>query len=54
MAAAGGVDIYCSATGKCLQELAGYGINELPIVAPWNGLSIEWPMEVPPNDVPNR
>jgi transposase-like protein len=40
--------------GKCPLELAGYDLSQLPIATLWNGLSIEWPTEVPHNDVPNR
>jgi len=40
--------------GKCPLELAGYDISQLPLAALWDGLSIEWPMEVAHNDVPNR
>jgi hypothetical protein len=40
--------------GKCPLELAGYDIGQLPVATLWNGLSIDWPMEVPHNDVPNR
>jgi hypothetical protein len=39
--------------GKCLLELAGYDLSQLPLVALWNGLSIEWPMEAHHGDVPN-
>jgi len=40
--------------GKCPLELAGYDLNRLPLAALWHGLSIEWPMQVPGEDVPNR
>jgi hypothetical protein len=40
--------------GKCPLELAGYDLSQLPLAALWNGLSIEWPMEAPHGDVPNR
>jgi transposase-like protein len=40
--------------GKCPLELAGYDISQLPVTTLWNGLSIEWPLEVAHNDVPNR
>jgi len=40
--------------GKCPLELAGYDLGQLPLAALWDGLSIEWPMEAPCGDVPNR
>jgi transposase-like protein len=40
--------------GKCPLELAGYDLSQLPLAALWNGLSVEWPMQVPSEDVPNR
>jgi transposase-like protein len=40
--------------GKCPLELAGYDVSQLPVATLWNGLSIEWPMEIPQNDVPKR
>ena len=40
--------------GKCPLELAGYDLSQLPMAALCKGLSVEWPMEVPHNDVPNR
>jgi hypothetical protein len=40
--------------GKCPLELAGYDLSQLPLAALWDGLSIEWPMEVPRGNVPNR
>lgn len=40
--------------GKSPLELAGYDVRKLPMAALWNGLSIEWPMEVPQNGVPNQ
>jgi hypothetical protein len=40
--------------GKCPLELAGYDISHLPVATLWNGLSIEWPLEVAQADVPNR
>jgi hypothetical protein len=40
--------------GKCPLELAGYDLHRLPVITLWNGLSIEWPVEMPQNDVPNR
>ena len=43
-----------SMRGKCPLELAGYDIRQLPLATLWNGLSIEWPMEAPREDVPNR
>jgi hypothetical protein len=43
-----------SIPGKCPLELAGYNLSQLPMARLWNGLSIEWPMEVSHNDAPNR
>jgi hypothetical protein len=40
--------------GKCPLELAGYDISQLPMATLCNGLSVEWPMEVPHEDVPKR
>jgi hypothetical protein len=40
--------------GKCPLELAGYDLSQLPLTVLCNGLSIEWPMEVPYHAVPNR
>jgi transposase-like protein len=40
--------------GKCPLELAGYDVSQLPVATLWNGLSIEWPVEIPQNDVPKR
>ncbi len=40
--------------GKSPLKLAGCDMSPLPMTALCNGLSIEWPMEVPYNDVPNR
>jgi transposase-like protein len=40
--------------GKCPLELAGYDLSQLPVATLWNGLSIDWPLEVVQNDVPNR
>jgi hypothetical protein len=40
--------------GKCPLELAGYDIHQLPMAALWNDLSVEWPVEVLRNDVPNQ
>jgi transposase-like protein len=40
--------------GKCPLELAGYDLSRLPMASLWDGLSIEWPMEAPSGDVPNR
>jgi transposase-like protein len=39
--------------GKCPLELAGYDISQLPITSTWNGLSVQWPLEMPHYDVPN-
>ena len=35
-------------------ELAGYDISQLPMATLCNGLSLDWPLEVVHNDVPNR
>lgn len=40
--------------GKCPLELAGYDLSHLPVATLWNGLSLDWPLEVVQNDVPNR
>jgi len=40
--------------GKCPLELAGYDISQLPMATLCNGLSVEWPLEAPRDDVPNR
>jgi hypothetical protein len=40
--------------GKCPLVLAGYDVSQLPVATLWNGLSIEWPVEIPQNDVPKR
>ena len=39
--------------GKCPLELAGYDISQMPMTALCQGLSLDWPVEVTPNDVPN-
>jgi transposase-like protein len=39
--------------GKCPLQLAGYDISQMPMTALCNGLSLDWPVEVPQNDVPN-
>ena len=39
--------------GKCPLELAGYDISQMPMTALCQGLSLDWPVEVPLNDVPN-
>jgi hypothetical protein len=40
--------------GKCPLELAGYDLSQLPVATLCNGLSIDWPLEVIQNDVPNQ
>jgi transposase-like protein len=40
--------------GKCPLELAGYDISQLPMATLCNGLSIDWPLEVIQDDVPNQ
>jgi hypothetical protein len=40
--------------GKCPLELAGYDISQLPMASLCNGLSLDWPLEVAQNDVPNQ
>ncbi len=40
--------------GKCPLELTGYDLSQLPMAALWNGLSIDWPLQVPCEYVPNR
>jgi transposase-like protein len=40
--------------GKCPLELAGYDISQLPMAMLCNGLSVDWPMEVARDYVPNR
>jgi transposase-like protein len=39
--------------GKCPLELAGYDISPMPMTALCQGLSLQWPLEVAQNDVPN-
>ena len=39
--------------GKCPLELAGYDISQMPMTALCQGLSLDWPLEVAHNDVPN-
>jgi hypothetical protein len=39
--------------GKCPLELAGYDISQMPMTALCHGLSLDWPVEVTHNDVPN-
>ena len=39
--------------GKCPLELAGYDINQMPMTALCQGLSLDWPVELTHNDVPN-
>ena len=40
--------------GKCPLALAGYDISQLPMATLCNGLSLDWPLAVVHNDVPNR
>jgi transposase-like protein len=40
--------------GKCPLELAGYDLSHLPLATLWNGLSVDWPLQMVHNDVPNR
>ncbi len=40
--------------GKCPLQLAGYDLSQLPLATLCNGLSIQWPLEVIQNDVPNQ
>jgi hypothetical protein len=35
-------------------KLAGYDISQLPMTTLCNGLSLDWPLEVAHNDVPNQ
>jgi transposase-like protein len=39
--------------GKCPLQLAGYDISQMPMTALCQGLSLDWPVEVPQLDVPN-
>jgi hypothetical protein len=39
--------------GKCPLELAGYDISQLSMTTLCQGLSLDWPMEMVENDVPN-
>jgi hypothetical protein len=39
--------------GKCPLQLAGYDISQMPMTALCQGLSLDWPVEVTHNDVPN-
>jgi transposase-like protein len=39
--------------GKCPLELAGYDLSQMPITAICRGLSLDWPVEVTQNHVPN-
>jgi hypothetical protein len=39
--------------GKCPLELAGYDISQMPMTALCQGLSLDWPLELTQNDVPN-
>jgi hypothetical protein len=40
--------------GKCPLELAGYDISQMPMAAICNGFSVDCPLEVAQNHVPNR
>jgi transposase-like protein len=40
--------------GKCPLELAGYDISQLPMATLCDGLSLDWPLDVPHHDVPNQ
>jgi len=39
--------------GKCPLQLAGYDISPMPMSALCQGLSLDWPVQVPLNEVPN-
>jgi hypothetical protein len=39
--------------GKCPLELAGYDLSQMPMTALCQGLSLDWPLELTHNDVPN-
>jgi transposase-like protein len=39
--------------GKCPLQLAGYDISQMPMTALCHGLSLDWPLEMTQNDVPN-
>ena len=39
--------------GKCPLQLAGYDISQMPMTALCQGLSLDWPVELTHNDVPN-
>jgi hypothetical protein len=39
--------------GKCPLQLAGYDISHMPMTALCQGLSLDWPLELTLNDVPN-
>jgi hypothetical protein len=39
--------------GKCPLQLAGYDISQMPMTALCQGLSLDWPLELTQNDVPN-
>jgi hypothetical protein len=47
-------DAQLAIRGKCSLELAGYDISQLPMATLCNGLSLDWPLAVVHNDVPNR
>ncbi len=39
--------------GKCPLQLAGYDLSQMPMTALCQGLSLDWPLAVTQNDVPN-
>jgi len=39
--------------GKCPLQLAGYDISQMPMTTLCQGLSLDWPLELTQNDVPN-
>jgi transposase-like protein len=40
--------------GKCPLELAGYDISQMPMATICEGFSVDWPLKVAQNHVPNR
>jgi len=40
--------------GKCPLELAGYDLSQMPMATICEGFSVDWPLEVAQNHVPNR
>jgi len=46
-------DAQAGIRGKCPLELAGYDIRQLPMTSLCAGLSVDWPLEVAQNLVPN-